>query len=114
MRKLFAPLLCVVLAAVLQPAVAGPLEDIFEAGITEHCQKDKMFGELEEIFAEGKLSFDGKKSCSCVARKIAGDNRVIAGFLSDNPQSSYAKLAVMAYTAQCLSIMAEEGMSRLR
>lgn len=113
MRKFLAPLVCVVFAMTMQSAVAGPVEDIFEKSFMQSCLTDRMFKDLEVIFTEASLKFDSNKGCGCVARKIVGDSRVIGGLLSEGKDSNYAKLAVMAYTSQCLSSLAEDGMVQL-
>jgi hypothetical protein len=101
-------------ALLASPVFAGTLEEALEQGFVQSCQRDRMFKGLEEMFDSTKLPFSEKKACSCVARKILADSRVISGLLDETKDSGYAKLAVMAYTAQCLSLLAEEGMGRLR
>ena len=108
MRKLLAPLSFALLAGLTVPAHAG-IEEIFQKSFLESCQKDKMFQALDEIFNAAKITFDDKKGCECVS-----DTRALGGLLGESKDEPYAKLAVFTYTSQCMALVGEEGMGRLR
>ena len=113
MRKLLAPLSFALLAGLTVPAHAG-IEEIFQKSFLETCQKDKMFQALDEIFNAAKIKFDDKKGCECVGQKIVSDTRALGGLLGESKDEPYAKLAVFTYTSQCMALVGEEGMGRLR
>ncbi len=114
MRKRLLSLGSILMISLAQPVFAGPLEELFAAGFTESCQKDRMFKDLEESFATLKLPFDNKKGCACLADKIVGDSKVVSQLLADGEPPAYAKLAVIAYASSCLSQLAEEGLKQVQ
>ncbi|SFO01550.1 hypothetical protein SAMN05660284_02726 [Formivibrio citricus] len=98
----------------MSPVQAAGIEEIFQKSFVQSCQKDKMFNALDEIFNASKIAFDDKKGCECVGQKIVADSRAMSGLMGEAKDEPYAKLAVFTYTSQCMALVGEEGLARLR